>query len=144
MLAGAMPSRLPAGTGGGSGVNAQAIAPSQERVLAECERQWGTTLEGWRREDECAEAHGLTCDRDGMITSLRVALQHGGSLGSIPVTIGNLTQLTYLSLTSNGLTGAIPPVLGSLTLLDTLDLSHNNLSGRIPASLQHLDRLRTL
>ncbi|CAI6008407.1 unnamed protein product [Closterium sp. NIES-65] len=119
MLAASVPSRLPAGTGGGGGgVNAQAIAPSQ--VLTEFERQWGTTFDGWgHHDDDCAEAHGLTCDVDGMITSMRVASQ-GHPLGSIPVTIGNLTQLTHLSITYCELAGSIPPILGSLTLLDAL------------------------
>ncbi|CAI5462887.1 unnamed protein product, partial [Closterium sp. Yama58-4] len=113
------------------------------RVLTDFERQWGATFDGWRQHDGCAEAHGLTCDVDGMITSMRLASQ-GRSLGSIPVAIGNLTQLTQISITYCELAGSIPSILGSLTLLDALDLSSNNLSGSIPKSLQQLDRLRTL
>ncbi|PQP91922.1 hypothetical protein Pyn_05689 [Prunus yedoensis var. nudiflora] len=55
--------------------------------------------------------------------------------GNIPVGIGNLINLEYLSLRNNYFTGSIPSSLGNLTMLTTLQLQANNLQGNIPSSL---------
>ena len=61
-------------------------------------------------------------------------LIHGGGLtGQIPLEIGNLTNLTILSLVDNPLlTGPIPMEIGNLTNLTHLNLYENNLTGEIP------------
>ena len=61
-------------------------------------------------------------------------LIHGGGLtGEIPLEIGNLTNLTILSLVDNPLlTGPIPMEVGNLTNLTHLNLYENNLTGEIP------------
>ncbi|NJX16346.1 FG-GAP-like repeat-containing protein [Tamlana crocina] len=64
--------------------------------------------------------------------------------GSIPAEIGNLTELTYLSLWGNELTGNIPPEIGNLTKLTYLDLAPNNFSGSIPTEIGNLVNLETL
>lgn len=51
--------------------------------------------------------------------------------GSIPNTIGNLTGLASLDLSSNGLSGTIPSTMKSLHNLQNLDLRRNNISGTI-------------
>jgi Leucine rich repeat/Fibronectin type III domain len=53
--------------------------------------------------------------------------------GPIPVELGNLTKLTGLFLDSNGLTGPIPVKLGNLTKLTVLDFEFDGLTGPIPA-----------
>ena len=66
--------------------------------------------------------------------------------------LGNLTNLTELSLVYNQLTGEIPAELGSLTNLESLWLRGNQLTGCIPAGLRdvpdndlgYLDGTRTL
>jgi Leucine-rich repeat (LRR) protein len=65
---------------------------------------------------------------------------HGGGLtGQIPLEIGNLTNLTILSLVDNPLlTGPIPMEVGNLTNLTHLDLSNNSLTGEIPFTLGYL------
>ncbi|RVW75961.1 MDIS1-interacting receptor like kinase 2 [Vitis vinifera] len=65
--------------------------------------------------------------------------------GSIPLELGNLSNLEILDLASNNLSvqfpsnwetsgnyGEMPPLLGELQNLETLNLSHNGLSGTIP------------
>ena len=51
--------------------------------------------------------------------------------GEIPASLGNLTQITHLTLSGNHFIGSIPPSLGNLTKLIYLDLSYNNFNGEI-------------
>ncbi|GLT26044.1 hypothetical protein SLA2020_011340 [Shorea laevis] len=64
--------------------------------------------------------------------------------GSIPASIGNLSQLTDLDLYSSNLSGQIPPSLANLTQLTSLDLSDNQFSGPIPFHASRFSKLRTL
>ena len=63
--------------------------------------------------------------------------------GSIPASLGDLTNLEILYLWGNELTGSIPD-LSHLTSLLQLNLSRNQLYGSIPASLGNLTNLRLL
>ena len=67
-------------------------------------------------------------------------LIHGGGLtGQIPLEIGNLTNLTILSLVDNPLlTGPIPMEIGNLVNLTHLNLYENSLTGEIPFTLGFL------
>jgi hypothetical protein len=64
--------------------------------------------------------------------------------GAIPATLGDLTNLSTLYLSSNQLSGAIPATLGDLTNLTRLHLADNQLSGGIPATLGDLTNLTRL
>ena len=64
--------------------------------------------------------------------------------GVIPLSIGNLTNLTSLYLSDNRLTGQIPSNLGQLLCLLVLDLSKNLLTGSIPSSFVSLRNLTSL
>ena len=64
--------------------------------------------------------------------------------GSIPSQLGNLNNLTWLSLSSNQLTGSIPSQLGNLNNLTWLSLSSNQLTGSIPSQLGNLTKLTSL
>ncbi|XWS54918.1 hypothetical protein CRYUN_Cryun10bG0130600 [Craigia yunnanensis] len=64
--------------------------------------------------------------------------------GVIPLSIGNLTNLTSLYLSDNRLTGQIPSNLGQLLSLLVLDLSKNLLTGSIPSSFFSLRNLTSL
>jgi len=65
--------------------------------------------------------------------------------GSLPASIGNLTELKELKLVNNyDLSGDIPNELGNCTNLTSLNLSRNQLSGNIPSQLGNLSNLRVL
>jgi hypothetical protein len=65
--------------------------------------------------------------------------------GTIPSTIGNLTKLTSLSFQyAVGLKGTIPSTMGNLINLEYLDLLGNKLEGSIPESLGNLTKLKRL
>jgi Leucine-rich repeat (LRR) protein len=64
--------------------------------------------------------------------------------GTIPTTLGNLNQLTYLGLFANQLTGSIPASLGNLSLLQRLYLANNQLTGDVPSSFTGLTGLLEL
>ncbi|KAL3515801.1 hypothetical protein ACH5RR_022703 [Cinchona calisaya] len=71
----------------------------------------------------------------GNLTNLSILILVGCSFsGPIPDSIGSLPKLVYLSLNSNSFTGSIPPSVGNLNKLSWLDLSGNNLTGTIPVS----------
>ena len=61
---------------------------------------------------------------------------HNKFTGHIPLSLGNLTNLEWLDLSSNRLTGEIPGQLVNLTSLEVLNLSRNCLVGLIPRGNQ--------
>ncbi|THU60311.1 hypothetical protein C4D60_Mb07t11300 [Musa balbisiana] len=64
--------------------------------------------------------------------------------GTIPVELGNLTNLVSLDLYLNNFTGVIPETLGNLAQLRFLRLNNNSLSGQIPQSLTSINSLQVL
>ncbi|KAJ0053702.1 hypothetical protein Pint_02985 [Pistacia integerrima] len=58
--------------------------------------------------------------------------------GSIPLSIGNLSNLLTLVLANNQLTGKIPDFWSSLTEVYVINVANNNLTGEIPNSLGNL------
>ena len=64
--------------------------------------------------------------------------------GTIPDSLGGLTDLEYLGLGAGDLTGSIPHSLGSLTHLRWLGLWRNKLTGPLPQSLENLSDLEHL
>ena len=64
--------------------------------------------------------------------------------GSIPASLGDLSNLTRLYLYGNELTGTIPTDLGDLTNLQQLSLSSNKLTGTIPTEVADLTNLQEL
>ncbi|MYE84266.1 MAG: hypothetical protein F4X36_20945, partial [Gammaproteobacteria bacterium] len=64
--------------------------------------------------------------------------------GPIPAELGQLSNLTILDLAGNQLTGPIPPSIGRLSNLTHLHLAGNLLTGPIPRELRRLSRLISL
>ncbi|MBX2844053.1 MAG: VCBS repeat-containing protein [Flammeovirgaceae bacterium] len=75
---------------------------------------------------------------------IEVNLPSKGLSGTIPVALGDLSELKKLDLFNNNLSGKIPEELGQLKELTYLDLDKNNLVGKVPEALTNLTKLRTL
>tara|TARA_B100000315_G_C14399634_1_gene505851 strand:+ start:167 stop:850 length:684 start_codon:yes stop_codon:yes gene_type:complete len=67
-----------------------------------------------------------------------------GLAGEIPPEIGQLANLTTLSLSYNQFTGDIPAEIWTLTNLTTLSLSYNQFKGEIPVDIRQLTNLTYL
>ena len=81
----------------------------------------------------------------GLLTNIEFfRLSNNQFTGKIPSEVGSLTALTYLSLFGNALTGTIPSEVGGLTALTLLKLASNALTGSIPTDVGGLARLRLL
>ncbi len=81
----------------------------------------------------------------GNLSELKRLFLHKNQLtGIIPLEIKNLTNLTYLWLNSNNLNGVVPEEIGDLTNLESLDLSYNELMGSIPSAIENLTSLTSL
>ena len=77
------------------------------------------------------------------LTFLKVT-NNPGLTGSLPATIGQLRQLRYLRTTRTKLSGNLPPELAQLSQLTDLYLDQSLFSGPIPAWLGSLSNLKTL
>ena len=109
----------------------------------------------WLSGAPLSEWYGVTTDDEGWVTALNLTVNvdpfsgdvdfsGNGLTGTIPETLGNLSNLESLSLASNGLTGTIPEALGQLNNLKSLDLASNGLTGTIPEALGQLNNLELL
>ena len=92
-----------------------------------------TNNTNWNSSEPLDQWYGVSTDGNGRVT--RLTLGRNRLTGSIPSSLGGLTNLSTLLLNDNALTGSIPPELTSLTNLMNLDLGGNRLTGSIPDAL---------
>ena len=93
----------------------------------------------WNTNAPLNQWHGVSTGANGGVT--RLMLERNGLRGSMPSSLGNLTNLEWLFLSDSQLSGPIPSSLGNLTNLDRLVLASDELSGPIPSSLGNLTNL---
>ncbi|ORX34885.1 L domain-like protein [Piromyces finnis] len=82
---------------------------------------------------DCCTHGDILCSNDGHITRI-----------CIPSELGNLTNLTYLSIKGENLRGSIPPELGNLTNLEYLYLHGKYINGTIPSELGNLSNMQEM
>lgn len=85
---------------------------------------------GWDRSTPVCEWKGITCDSEGNVESIQ--LVEAGLEGTLDSSLGQLTTLLELDLSSNAFTGSIPSQLIALPKIKVIDLRLNKLSGSIP------------
>jgi len=95
----------------------------------------------WLITTAISDWYGVTVT-DGHVT--HISVYNNKLEGTIPVGLGNLTELINLDLSSNLLTGSIPSDIGNLSNLTALSLFQNNITGSIPAELGKLSKLQLL
>ena len=78
----------------------------------------------------------------GVVT--RLLLPNWKLAGSLPSSIGQLLELTYLNMSGNSIRGTLPSSFRTLTKLINLDLSMNSLSGSIPTNFISLSGISYL
>lgn len=81
-------------------------------------------------------------ERPAMDSIKSLILSHNPLSGSIPESVGKLSELQVLKLVGNGLSGKIPVELGNSEKLTTILLSRNKLRGTIPKEVLNLNNLR--
>ena len=80
----------------------------------------------------------------GGLGSVRFMSLHGNLFsGTLPPSIGGLTELTSLELGGESLSGTLPTTLGLLSKLQFLHLNDNRFSGSLPTELGLLNELET-
>jgi Leucine-rich repeat (LRR) protein len=71
------------------------------------------------------------------------SLDASGNLleGTIPISIGTFTKVSFLDLQENKLGGTLPSEIGLLSELQFLSLAHNEFTGSVPSTLANLSNL---
>ncbi|MCF6306821.1 MAG: Two component regulator three Y domain protein [Flavobacteriaceae bacterium] len=99
---------------------------------------WNTT---WDLNQPVSDWHGVTIKDDKVII---ISLLFNNLEGTIPNSIGQLTNLENLELSFNKLEGTIPSEIGNLKSLKVLAFNGNNLFGSIPTTIGNLSSLNQL
>ena len=75
---------------------------------------------------------GVMCISDNVKS---VSLAGLGLVGTIPDSVGYLSRLQSLVLSSNSISGTIPTSFGQLSLISVLKVDSNSLTGSVPSAL---------
>ena len=114
-----------------------------EALLAAEDELAGTATLNWSADTPVAQWDGVKLgETPNRLT--RIVLHNKGLNGTVPESLGRLSGLTDLNLSTNELTGEIPDELGNLRNLRVLNLRTNELTGEIPDELGNLRNLKVL
>lgn len=109
-----------------------------------------TNGETWtkNRWDLLAPMHtweGIRLNRQGRVDSLSIASGVITLPGPVPSCLGRLAALEYLTLNGNGFTGTLPESLGDLTALKRLSITSNpGITGPFPSWIGKLESMERL
>ena len=101
-----------------------------------------TNRTNWLSNSPISDWRGVTTNDDGRVTA--ISLKENGLKGQLPAALGDLSELTNLTLTKNELSGPILDSLSRLSRLQRLDLGRNRLTGPLPSWLGNLSELTNL
>lgn len=140
---------IAAGFGGVTGWDCFNNTPTNDVVCSESTSYWdGITCDSFSEIIEIslvgASLNGTLSSSIGYLTSLQYLYLSSNSLyGSLPSAIGLLTLLNDFQVDTNLLTGTIPTAIGSMISLTYLTLYDNQLTGTVPSQLCLLVNLQT-
>lgn len=101
---------------------------------------WTDTTK-WKTGNPVGTWFGVSVS-NGRVVTLNLAANN--LTGTVPSSIGNLTNLTQLQLFNNQLSGTIPSQIGNLVNLTSLGLENNQFSGTIPTAISNMTILSSL
>ena len=133
------------------------LNPSSEERQALIDLYHEAGGKSWRRSDNWLSSqsictwYGVTCSNDTSSSSsgnqrvVQFSLYDNLLEGTIPSTLGALTEVNYFALSTNKLSGNIPISLGStFTKCEYFDLRYNLLNGSFPPGMSNMTKLTHL
>jgi gliding motility-associated-like protein len=96
----------------------------------------------WQLNNPINTFYGITLNANECVENIHIYNRNVSE--TLPISIGDLSELKELYLRNNSLKGSIPKEIGSLSLLTTLSLAENNLGGELPDELCNLSNLGLL
>lgn len=97
--------------------------------------------QSWDLSTAVTEWSGVTVENNSVTG---ISMFFNNVQGTLPASLGELSNLKVLELSFNKLEGELPASLGRLNQLEVLAFNGNNLSGEIPVSLGRLKNLKQL
>ncbi|XP_044502186.1 receptor-like protein 6 [Mangifera indica] len=125
------------------------LFPFLQRFILSANEHITGNLPGFNKSSPLKELDLFNCNFQGSLPSSLgnlteitfMDLSWNGFTSQVPTSLSKLVQLTWLSLAHNNFFGKFPDVLGNLSKLETLHLSVNNFSGQLPTSIFNLNGL---
>lgn len=99
---------------------------------------------GWNSSASSCTWVGVTCDGVFGTRVVRLSLWYNYMQGALPASIGTMTYLTSLDLSSNTISGSLPSSICALVSLRSLNLAYNAFTGPLPACFGTLTRLTSV